>query len=113
MAVVIKKIYCNSKAYTVILKFYSSKKYVESSTEEEDLDNDDSDGENVNVTKKKKNSNELVTVNMDDLGDLLSKPSADVYFAKKSTPSKKSDEPLTCDICDKTFKKNLNLQLHK
>ena len=69
-------------------------------------------GENVIVTKKKKSSNELMTVNMDDLGDLLSKP-ADVYFAKKSTPAKRTDEPLTCDICDKTFKKTLNLQLHK
>ena len=54
-----------------------------------------------------------MTVNMDDLGALqLSKPT-DVYFAKKSTPVKRPEEPLTCDICDKTFKKTLNLQLHK
>jgi hypothetical protein len=71
-----------------------------------------------------------VTVNMDDLGDLLSKPKP-VYFAKKSEPvagkrdkaaaaaaaaasSDADDESgmLHCGQCKKQFKKKCNLQLH-
>ncbi len=73
-------------------------------------------------------SQELVTVNMDDLGDLLSKPS--VYYAKKSDPKAARNRPvedssddedapgvnpaavIPCSKCSKTFKRATNLQLH-
>lgn len=73
---------------------------------------------------------EFATVNMDELGDLFSKPKP-VYFAKKSDPSsaiKKErqsaagageagsevagPEPLKCAHCSKVFKKKCNLVLH-
>lgn len=75
---------------------------------------------------------EFETVNMDELGDLFSKPKP-VYFAKKSDPSamaaiKKErqstgegsvaageasgPEPLRCSQCSKVFKKRCNLVLH-
>ena len=71
-------------------------------------------------------SAEFATVNMDELGDLFSKPKP-VYFAKKSDPSvaiKKERqvsapaegtveaEPLRCGQCSKVFKKKCNLVLH-
>ena len=63
-----------------------SKRYVPSSSEDSEEDPIDSDlEESAPVSrKKKKTNNELMTVNMDDLGDLLSKPN--MYYAKKSSP---------------------------
>lgn len=109
-----------------------SKRYVPSSSEDSENDseneNDGQENDNESVikspstssAKKKKTSNELMTVNMDDLDNLLSKPN-NMYYAKKSAPpaSKKSAassggdaDPITCQICHKTFKKTINLQLH-
>ncbi len=104
-----------------------SKPFVPSSSEEdseeEDIENTE-DNVNTNNTNAKKKKNELMTVNMDDLDNLLSKP-RDMYYAKKSTPTAKMvtpvviendsdplDGPTTCHLCHKSFKKNINLQLH-
>ncbi len=77
---------------------------------------------------------QLVTVNMDDLGDLLSKAPKTAYFARKSEPaagrkrkakvdeivmeefrekdgSPSSDKP-QCPYCGKVFKRTTNLCLH-
>ena len=96
-----------------------SKRYIASSSESEDEINDEeSDHELVNVKKKSK-KDELTTVNMEDLGDLFSKPN--MYYAKKSSPKKAVNiqdpiegdrDPITCELCKKTFKKLINLQLH-
>ena len=89
-----------------------SKRYVASSSESEDEINDESDHEIIKK-KSKKEPSELTTVNMEDLGDLLSKPN--MYYAKKSSPRKANydeDRPITCELCKKTFKKLINLQLH-
>ena len=93
-----------------------SKRYVASSSDSEDEVNDESDHEIVKKKSKKETSAELTTVNMEDLGDLLSKPS-NMYYAKKSSPKKAiisqdEDRPITCELCKKTFKKLINLQLH-
>ena len=66
---------------------------------------------------------EFVTVNMDDLGDILSKPRSTspsaVYYARKSDPvaaaarrDVQGQGPISCDQCNKQFKKWTNLQLH-
>merc|ERR1719471_1657928 len=72
---------------------------------------------------------EFATVNMDELGDLFSKPKPPVYFAKKSDPAASAavkrerqseeagaeaagPEPLRCGQCSKVFKKKCNLVLH-
>lgn len=117
-----------------------SKKYVVSSATSEE-DETDEEGE-VGATKRssrsqaaladdyrksggrgEEDSEELVTVNMDDLGDLLSKPK--VYYARKSEPhramkasmcsqpvSSTDEGPVDCDMCHKSFKRRTNLQLH-
>jgi len=106
-----------------------SKKYLSSSSEDSESDseqeNESEEDENTvtpSNAKKKKPNNELVTVNMDDLGDLLSKPN--MYYAKKSSPkaailtsttpqpAEENIGPTTCKLCHKTFKKSINLQLH-
>lgn len=86
-----------------------SKKYVSDDSSSENDENDDLIDHPQPVSKKAKKKSELMTVNMDDLGDLLSKPS--VYFAKKSSPQKMA-EKIICHICNRTFKKVTNLQLH-
>ena len=100
-----------------------SKRYVPSSSEDSESNDSDAEENIAPPPKKKKSNNELVTVNMDDLGDLLSKPN--MYYAKKSSPKgtpanvnlvvnvdNEGDDDTTCALCNKTFKKNINLQLH-
>ena len=64
--------------------FSSSSEDSESDSEHENESEEDENTVTPSNAKKKKPNNELVTVNMDDLGDLLSKPN--MYYAKKSSP---------------------------
>ena len=67
--------------------------------------------------KSKSKKEELVTVNMDELGDLFAgsaqnnDQSSAVFYAVKSEPRNKSDE-FVCSICGNKYKRALNLQLH-
>ncbi len=75
----------------------------------------------------RKTGDQLVTVNMDELGDLFSKAPKNAYYARKSVPANKKasmvsekeilpsgaeEEKPRCPFCGKTFKRSANLHLH-
>ncbi len=87
--------------------------------------------ERLSPYRRSGGNQQLVTVNMDDLGDLLSKAPKAVYFARKSEPVAKrtaegkggtkqrddggkeqQEERSKCPHCGKTFKRSTNLDLH-